>query len=314
MNNTLWAEVACEVPAAMIDRLSEFLVEFSGGGVSIENLSVDTFSLDTVEDSPVKTVKAYIPADADLEGKVAAIAAFLASVGPEFPDFAFRAPTVSYLREEDWANNWKVHFKPSHIGARLVIKPTWEEYAAQEGEIIIELDPGMAFGTGTHPTTRLCLESLERIFYREQPFDTGRHSVPADILDVGTGSGVLAIGAIKMGASRVLGIDIDPDAVEVARQNLDQNGIGNAARVSCEPLAEIAGTFDIVLANILAEELVRLAAELVGKLRTGGVLILSGILTEKEELVTAGFSPFPLALMEITREAEWSCLAYRRER
>jgi len=311
---TLWAEVACEVPAAMVDRLSEFLVEFSGGGVSIENLSVDTFSLDTVEDSPVKNVKAYIPADAYLEGKVAAIAAFLASIGPEFPDFAFRAPTVSYLKEEDWANNWKVHFKPSHIGTRLVIKPTWEEYAAQAGEIIIELDPGMAFGTGTHPTTRLCLESLERIFYREPPFDTGRHPVPADILDVGTGSGVLAIGAVKMGASRVLGIDIDPDAVEVARQNLDQNGIGDAARVSCEPLADIAGTFDIVLANTLAEELVRLAAELVGKLRTGGVLILSGILTEKEELVTAGFSPFPLTLMEITRQEEWSCIAYSRER
>ena len=314
MKNTLWAEVACEVPAAMVDRLSEFLVECSGGGVSIENLSLDTFSLDTVEDSPIKTVKAYILADAELEDKVAEIAAFLASVGPEFPDFAFRAPAVGYLKEEDWANNWKVHFKPSHIGTRLVIKPTWEEYAAQEGEIIIELDPGMAFGTGTHPTTRLCLESLERIFYREPPFDADRQGVPADILDVGTGSGVLAVAAVKMGAGRVLGVDIDPGAVEVARQNLEQNRADNAARVSCEPLAEIAGTFDIVLANILAEELVRLAGELVGKLRTGGVLILSGILTEKEELVTAGFSPFPLALMEITREAEWSCLAYRRER
>ncbi|HYS43332.1 MAG TPA: 50S ribosomal protein L11 methyltransferase, partial [Geobacteraceae bacterium] len=133
MKNTLWAEVACEVPAAMVDRLSEFLVEFSEGGVSIENLSVDTFSLDTVEDSPVKTVKAYIPADAELEGKVAEIAAFLAAVGPEFPDFALRALTVSYLKEEDWANNWKVHFKPSHIGTRLVIKPTWEEYTAKAG-------------------------------------------------------------------------------------------------------------------------------------------------------------------------------------
>lgn len=311
---TIWAEVSCEIPAAMVDRLAEFLVEFSSGGVSIENLSVDTFSLETVEDSPIKTVKAYIPADADLAGKVAEIAAYLAAVGPEFPDFVFRAPAVNYLREEDWANNWKEHFKPSHIGTRLVIKPTWEEYPAQLGEIIIELDPGMAFGTGTHPTTRLCLESLERIFFREPPFDKGGQSVPADILDVGTGSGVLAIAAIKMGASRVLGVDIDPGAVEVARQNLEQNRIGNAAQVSTEPLEEIAGTFDIVLANILAEELVRLAAELVGKLRTGGVLILSGILTEKEELVTAGFSPFPLTLMEITREAEWSCLAYRRER
>jgi len=311
--DTVWAEVACEIPAAMVDRLSEFLVEFSGGGVSIENLSIDTFSIDTVEDSPIKTVKAYFPADAELEGKVAEIAAFLAATGPEFADFVFRQPTVTYLREEDWANNWKEHFKPSRIGTRLVIKPTWEEYTAGEGEIIIELDPGMAFGTGTHPTTRLCLESLERIYFREPPYDTDGLSVPADVLDVGTGSGVLAIAAVKMGARRVLGIDIDPAAVEVARQNLAQNLVDLSARVTSEPLANITGTFDVVLANILAEDLVRLGPELVGKLREGGVLVLSGILSEKEELVTSGFSPFPLTLVEVTRSAEWSCIAYRRE-
>ncbi|HEX8960047.1 MAG TPA: 50S ribosomal protein L11 methyltransferase [Geobacteraceae bacterium] len=310
---TIWAEVSCEVPAAMVDRLAEFLVELSGGGVSIENLSVDTFSLDTLEDSPVKSVKAYFPADPDLDGKVAQIAAFLTSVGPSFPDFAFRAPEVGYLREEDWANNWKKHFKPSRIGTRLVIKPSWEEYAAGDDEIIIELDPGMAFGTGTHPTTRLCLESLERIFSCVSPFDKARLAGPADVLDVGTGSGVLAIAAAKLGAGRVTGIDIDPGAVEVANQNLAQNHVAEMAQVTDEPLEKMAGDYDIVLANILAEELVRLGSELVGKLRRGGLLILSGILTEKEELVTAGFSPFPLTLVEVTRSEEWSCLVYRRE-
>lgn len=311
--NTIWAEISCEIPAAMVDRLAEFLVEFSGGGVSIENLSVDTFSLDTLEDSPIKAVKAYIPADPALDGKVAEIAAFLAAEGPSFPGFVFQAPQVHYLREEDWANNWKVHFKPSRIGTRLVIKPTWEEYPGRDGEIIIELDPGMAFGTGTHPTTRLCLEALERIFFHEPPFDKGGQAIPASILDVGTGSGVLAIAAVKLGAGRVVGIDIDPAAVEVANQNLVQNHVEKVARVSSEPLEKIAGNYQVVLANILAEELVRLAAELVSRLASGGLLILSGILGEKEELVIAGFSPYPLTLLEITREGEWSCLAYRRE-
>ncbi|HEY6871987.1 MAG TPA: 50S ribosomal protein L11 methyltransferase [Geobacteraceae bacterium] len=310
---TIWAEVSCEVPAAMVDQLSEFLVELSGGGVSIENLSVDTFSLDTLEDSPVKNVKAYFPADTGLEGKVAEIAAFLAAVGPSFPGFVFRAPEVGYLREEDWANNWKEHFKPSRIGTRLVIKPTWEAYEARESDIIIELDPGMAFGTGTHPTTRLCLESLERIYCHAPPFDSPRLAAPADVLDVGTGSGVLAIAAAKMGAARVTGIDIDPGAVEVANLNLAQNHVEDVARVTSEPLEKIPGSYDIVLANILAEELVRLGGELVGRLKAGGILILSGILTEKEELVLTGFSPYPLTLVELTRSAEWSCLAYRRE-
>ena len=111
----------------------------------------------------------------------------------------------------------------------------------------------------------------------------------------------------------VLGIDIDPGAVEVARQNLAQNRVDHAASVTDDPLAKIEGTFDIVLANILAEDLVRLGTELVGKLKKGGVLILSGILNEKEDLVTSGFSPFPLSLVEITRSAEWSCIAYCRK-
>ncbi len=308
-----WAEVACIVPNSMVDRLTEFLVSYSESGVSIENLSVDTFSLDTLEDSPIKSVKVYLPSDPDLAEKISAISAFLAEVGPTFPEFVFHPPEVSYIGEEDWANNWKEHFKPSRIGTRLVIKPTWEEFAAEAEDIIIELDPGMAFGTGTHPTTRLCLETLERYFFREPPYENRQPDPPTDILDVGTGSGVLAIAAAKLGASRVIGIDIDPGAVEIAHANLVLNRIDKEVRVTSEPLAEVEGDFDIVVANILAEELVRLGGELFSRVRASGLLILSGILTEKEDLVITGFSPYPLTLMEITRDAEWSCLAYRRE-
>jgi ribosomal protein L11 methyltransferase len=307
-----WAEVSCTVPAAMVDLLAEFLVDLSQTGVTIDNLSLDTFSLDTVADTPDKTVKAYFPADTDLDGKVARIAAFLADTGPSFSGFTYQEPAITLLREEDWANNWKEYFKPARIGRRIIIKPTWETYEAAEDDIIIELDPGMAFGTGTHPTTRLCLETLERIFYHESPYDRGKQLDPASVLDVGTGSGVLAIAAAKFGARRVVGLDIDPAAVDVARHNLDQNHAGEYVLVSSAPLKSIPGLFDIVVANILAEELVRLGKELDERVGPKGLLILSGILTEKEELVKTGFAHYHLSLSEITREAEWSCLVYRR--
>jgi len=309
----LWAEVSCEVPAAMVDPLAEFLVALSESGVTIENLSVDTFSLDTLEETPIKTITAYFPANETLDGKIAQIAAFLDDLRPSCPGFHFHEPVVSFIRDEDWANTWKEHFKPTRVGTRLVIKPTWEEFAAQPDDIILELDPGMAFGTGTHPTTRLCLESMERIFSHAPPSRIEKRVAPADVLDVGTGSGVLAIAAVKLGAGRVVALDIDPTAVAVAEKNLAQNRIGTSVLVSNQPLAEISGTYDIVLANILAEELVKLGKELFDRVRPHGYLILSGILTEKEELVCKGFDPFALTLLAITREAEWSCLTYLRE-
>lgn len=307
-----WAEVSCRAPDSMVDHLSAFLTELSGTGVCIDNLSVDTFSLDTIEDSPLKTIKSYFPADQDLEQKVQSISTFIAESGVNYPGFIFSPPTIALLKEEDWANSWKEHFKPARIGRRLVIKPSWEAFSACEGDIVLEVDPGMAFGTGTHPTTRLCLEALEKIFYKEEPFADKSKKLPT-LLDVGTGSGILSIAAMKFGASGIKALDIDPEAVTVARENLALNGIHDQVEVATTPLCEIAATFDIIVANILAEELVRLAPELACRLKPGGILLLSGILNEKEELVIEGFSERNLALLEITREEEWSCLAYCQE-
>jgi ribosomal protein L11 methyltransferase len=306
----IWAEVSCETPAGMVDQLAEFLVTLSGNGVCIENLIVDTFSLDTVEDAPVKTIKTYFPADAALRDKVAAIEAYFTENAAAYSGFVPHSPVITCLKEEDWANNWKTYFKPSRIGNRMVIKPTWEKWDADDDAIILEIDPGMAFGTGTHATSRLCLETLERIFFHEAPFNGPDAPVPADLLDVGTGSGILAIAAAKLGASRVIAIDIDPTAVLVTQQNLALNRVEEIVSVSTAPLSEVAGPFSIVVANILAEELVRMSFELLGKMRRGGFLVLSGILTEKEGTVLAGFAPFPLTLVETARESEWSCLTY----
>lgn len=308
--NTVWTEISCEVPSAMVDVVADFLVELSGNGVSIENRSVDTFSLDSIEDTPIKTVKAYLPTDDALEEHVGAIGAFLLAHGPSFEGFVFKNPVIKAIADEDWANNWKKYFKPVRIGTRLVIKPTWEDFSPQAGDLILILDPGMAFGTGSHPTTKMCLEVLERIFSTEGEF---AGAAPASVLDVGTGSGVLAIAAAKFGAAMVIGVDIDADAVAVAVDNATVNGCQDAVQLSTTPLQEVPGNFDLVLANILAEELVRLAAALVAKVAPAGYLVLSGILTEKEALVLEGFAPFAMRRVEIVREGDWSCITLCRE-
>jgi len=303
--HTDWAEIACEVPAEMVDTLADFLVELTGNGVGMENLHLDTFSLDSLEDTPTKTVKGYLPLDDSLEDTRIRVEQFLVQNGPAFDGFAYLPPVVSVVRNEDWANNWKVHFKPVRIGERLVIKPTWEEYQELEGDLVIRIDPGMAFGTGAHPTTRMCLESLERICFNE---NGGK--LPDAVLDVGTGSGVLSIAAALMGAARITAVDIDPEAVRVTRENLELNGVEDVVEASTTSLGDLPGEYGVVVANILAEELVRLAGQLTEKVAPGGWLILSGILTEKEAFVCAGFPS--LTLTENPKEAEWSCLTLRK--
>lgn len=306
----LWAQVTYEIPEVLVDEVSAFLVELSPDGVVTENLAVDTFSLGSIEEAPIKRVSAFFPADEKLSETLAVVKSHLQKMSHFFPELVVKDPSVSYLEDEDWSNNWKIHFKPSRIGNRIVVKPTWEEYIPEGGDIVVEIDPGMAFGTGTHATTRLCMEEMEKIFFREGAFN----DAPGvrTVLDVGTGSGILSIAAAKFGASHVVGIDIDDEAVTVAHDNAVLNGVAEVTDISKKSLAGIGGTFDIVVANILAEELARMARELLSKVNQGCFLMLSGILVEKEPLVIGAFSFSELALVETTREGEWSCLTFRR--
>ena len=306
MATSSWTEISCTVPAELVDSLADFLVELTGSGVSVENLTVDTFNAADIVDAPVKTVKAYVPDDDAAPALVALLSAFLAGQTELVPGFSFIPPTTTVIRDEDWATSWKDHFKPARIGRHLVIKPSWEEYPAAANDVVLELDPGMAFGTGTHATTRLCLEALEELFY-----GSSLPSLPA-VLDVGCGSGVLSIAAAKVGAGRVVAVDIDPVAVQVTVENAELNNVAATIEASTTLLAELGDSFSVVLANILAEELVRLASELTGRLAPGGFLILSGILREREEYVRAGFADQPLTLTLATAADDWCCLVYRR--
>ncbi len=208
---------------------------------------------------------------------------------------------VAEVADEDWGEGWKKDFRPLDVG-RVRIRPSWISEAPPPGSVEVVLDPGMAFGTGSHATTALCLAALSDLLAARPG---------ASVLDVGTGSGILAIAARKLGAGRVAANDDDPKAVEVARENAAANGV--ALEVVLAP-AEIPGTFDLVVANILANTLVELAPQLAAKVARGGVVLLSGILAPQEDevrraYVARGLSPFAGGAR---RQGEWSLVALER--
>lgn len=303
--NDSWLEIACDVPAEFAEVVADYLTALSGSGVCVENLSVDAFSPSEIPDSQRMTIKAYLPADVDPTPKMAELEAYLKELGERQPGFGLIRPTITPVRSEDWSTSWKVHFKPLRVGRRLLIVPTWEEAASLPDDLVLRIDPGMAFGTGGHETTRLCLELLEKIM------DAAPLLVSPSLLDLGTGSGILAMAASRLGAGRILALDIDPEAVAVARENLALNDLAENVECGTIPLESLEENFDIILANILAEELVRLAPDLSARLNPGGSLILSGILAEKEELVRRGFAGQPLRYCETNRAGEWVAMLYR---
>ena len=204
-----------------------------------------------------------------------------------------RELTIRFVAEEDWAHAWKQYFKPQRIGERLTVKPTWEEYEASPGELVIQIDPGMAFGTGLHATTRLCLRLMETL-----PM-TG-----VSVADVGTGSGILAVGAILLGAAAVTATDNDPLAVKIAKENAEVNGVAEKIQSYVAENPPI-GPFDLVVANILPDVILGMADGLVNAVKPGGHLIVSGIIDRRAEDVRLGLVSRGLTVLQTLPEAEW---------
>lgn len=305
MNDT-WFEVSCEVPTELVEVVADRLAELSNNGVCTENRSVDAFSLSEIPETVRTTVKSYLPDEPTAERVLSDLSAFCLSLTERLPQLVISSPVVTPVRTEDWSNSWKSHFKPLRVGERILVVPTWEDVTPEPNDLVLRIDPGMAFGTGGHETTRLCLELVEQVM------TAGAGSTALSVLDLGTGSGILAMAASRLGAQRVLAVDIDPEAVEVARENLALNGLLELVECDTLPLESISETFNIILANILAEELVRLAPSLLTCLASGGLLVLSGILAEKEALVRDGFDPLGLEYCETRRAGEWVALMYRK--
>jgi ribosomal protein L11 methyltransferase len=211
---------------------------------------------------------------------------------------------IAEQQEEEWANSWKADFSLLRVGNRLVIKAAWNGYVPQPDEIVIELDPGTAFGTGRHASTKLCLEALE------EELEAGDR-----VLDVGIGSGVLATAAALLGASAVDGVDIDPSAIRASRANAERNGVDGIVRValgSIGPDGPFPGPFDLVLANIITSVLLELAPALACSVAPGGKLILGGIIDHKEASVHEAFAAENLTLVRRTQSEDWVALVWRK--
>ncbi len=225
---------------------------------------------------------------------------------PGMPDEGEIGLTVSEIPDEDWSRKWKEHFKPLQVGRRFLVTPTWEAVHCGPERLIIRIDPGRAFGTGHHESTRLCLEWLESC--RELDPGSARRS----LLDLGTGSGILAIGAALLGFSEVVGIDNDPEAVQVAEENIVLNGLSEQIRLLCATPEGVSGSFDVVISNIESKPLIRMSETIASKVRAEGLLALSGILIEQADEVVAEYEKRGLRPAGVKTAGEWVLLAFQK--
>lgn len=226
----------------------------------------------------------------------------LSSSCSEFLDLGTLHLDTRSVNDQAWTDIWKKYFKPFHAGSRLVIKPTWEPYSPEENDLIIEIDPGMAFGSGTHETTGMCLSLLEDNIHGGE-----------DVIDVGTGSGILAIGAAMLGAGHVLAVDIDPDAVKVAQENVDHNHVRQIVCVQQGNLLDrVTDVCDICVANIISDVIISFASPLMNHIRPGGLFICSGIVSQRSDEVALALKTAGYDILQIVTKGEWTAFLSRK--
>ncbi len=289
-----------------VDLISDIFYAFGLQGVAVESTVPDEDAdwADGAEKIPeADSVSAYFPKDERFADSIRKIRAELDRLAAE----SGIATQILFqeMDEEDWAESWKEYFWPEKVGENIVVKPTWREYVPNSGETVLEIDPGMAFGTGTHPTTSLCIQLIEKYLH---PGDS--------LLDIGTGSGILLTAAAKLGAGNLWGIDNDPVAVEIARKNLLLNQIApDRFTVMTGHLAEkVQQRFDLIIANILTDVILILADSVPALLNEKGMFICSGIISENREKVTQKMEKLGFEIAEVREKEGWVGIAGRKIR
>ncbi len=310
-----WIEIAVRTNTFGADMVSEQLMRAGAKGTFIEDPNdmiagqSDPLAWDLIDPELLRamgdwaTVRGYLPDDASSVERVAALRQTLAALTEDAIGFdpGEMTLTVVNVHEEDWAENWKKYYKPFRAGEHLVVKPVWEAFDAEPDDLVLEIDPGMAFGNGTHETTAMCLALVERVV---RPGDT--------VLDVGTGSGILSLAAARLGAKNVLAVDLDPVAVRVAGENILRNGLMETVTARVGDLVEgVDIRAEVVVANIIADVIILLSGAVMGHVKPGGAFISSGIIRDREEDVTAAITEAGFTIEHIERKGEWIAIVAR---
>ena len=308
-----WMEVVIHTTTMGADIVSEMLMNVGAVGTMIEDRYDVTSSKkedgmwDLIDEDVLAhmsedvLVKAYFKDDMSAKETLLLVGEKLADI--KRIDMGFDMGSLELannsVHEQDWAENWKKYYKPFRAGEKLVIKPSWEPYEEKEGDLVLELDPGMAFGTGTHETTFMCMEQLEKYV-----------TAGCKVIDVGCGSGILGLAAAKLGARDVLAIDLDELAVKVARENTEKNNLSDKVRVVHGDLLEKADEMaDVIVANIIADVICFLCGPAKKHLLPGGTFICSGIIREREEDVQNALAAAGYTVCNRLAKGEWVCLA-----
>ena len=306
--NDKWAEISIYTTQEATEAVAAVFHELGAGGVVIEDPDLiqsyrrsGNWTDCIFPDEPAVdfvTVVAYLPSDEDLPGKLRILSTRIDELAGHSLDKGRGTIHWREVREAEWADAWKQYFHTSRIGERFVVKPSWEDYTAQPGDILLDLDPGMAFGTGTHGTTILCMESLENLV-----------TPGMTVFDIGAGSGILSIAAAKLGAMAVKAVEYDAMAAETARHNVEANGVSSIVEVSQGNLLDgVEGQADVIVANLIADLILKMAPTIPAHLKSEGCFLGSGIIKERLPDVTGALAQQGLTVTKVTEAGEWAAV------
>lgn len=309
MNN--WIEVTIKTTTEAVEPITNILYEQGAGGAVIEDPKDFLFQKkneldwDYVEEEVFKKneeddvlIKTYVSEEKNVMEFVEIIKQKVLGLKDFGIDIGEGSVSLDQVNEADWANAWKAYYKPTKVGQRVVVKPTWEDYAIQDGDLIIELDPGMAFGTGTHETTSMCIRELEKYVNKD-----------SKVFDIGCGSGILAIAAAKLGAKEVVAVDLDEVAVKVAKENVLENKVEENVSVMHGNLTDvIKDKADVIVVNIIADIIKILAKDVQNFMKEDAIFISSGIILDKVEEVKESLIENGFEIVEVQKLGEWSAI------